>query len=522
MQTDPVHILRRFESMKSERRQLEDVWKECYQYTYPLRGIGFWSESYLTNPQSSVSTARSQQAKLYDTTATHSTRQLASALLSGLTPANSQWFTQEVPGGTREEQAWIEHACNILWRNIHASNYHEVGLEAFIDAVVSGMFCMFIREGVNDPFEFSLWPLSNCYFASSTRGGGIDTVIYRFALTAEQAVNEYGKENCSDAIIKSLEKSPDTLHEFVHAIFPRSAVGGLKLPIASVHIDVKGKRVVKESGFNEMPVVVPRLMALPGMSYSHGMVYEALPTIKTLNKLVECVLGSADMSVAGMWGAVDDGVLNPKTVTVGPRRIITVASKDSLFPLMPGSDFQVAQWMIGDMQKSIRQLLMSDQLQPVDGPTMTATEVHARVGIVRQMLGPNYERMQSEFLRPLVNRCFGLAWRAGIFPEPPKTLLNKRTQLVYLSPLARAQQMEEVQAMERYEASLFQVAQARPEVLDNYNFDAAAQKKLGLMSVPAELSVTPQEVQQTRAARQQAQQQAQQQAMAQQEMQGQW
>ena len=152
---------------------------------------------------------------------------------------------------------------------------------------------------------------------------------------------------------------------------------------------------------------------------------------------------------------------------------------------------------------------------------MTATEVHARVGIVRQMLGPNYERMQSEFLRPLVNRCFGLAWRAGIFPDPPQSLMGRRTQLVYLSPLARAQQMEEIQAMERYEQSLGMMAQmGHPEVLDNYNWDGAARRKHNLLSVPANLQLLTEEVQQARQARAQQMQEQQMMAAQQQQLQG--
>ena len=95
-----------------------------------------------------------------------------------------------------------------------------------------------------------------------------------------------------------------------------------------------------------------------------------------------------DLAIAGMWIAEDDGVLNPRTVKVGPRRIIVANSVDSMKPLLTGADFNVAFTAEERLQASIRKIMMADQLQPQDGPAMTATEVHVRVALIRQLLGP--------------------------------------------------------------------------------------------------------------------------------------
>lgn len=512
-------ILKRYDELKAERNPLEDIWKECYAVSYPLRGVGLYTNS-LLDSKSGWSLAREQQSRLYDTTVTNACRLLASSLLSGLTPANSQWFLKTVQDSTQEERAWLENASTITWKNIHESNYSEVAFEGLLDAVVTGMFAIFVREGDERPFDFQLWDLANLYATSSSRSGAIDTVYYRFSLTAAQAISEYG-EDAGALVLEAAANRPDELFEYVNVIGPRMRVRELELPIASITVCCRTREIVKESGYHEMPVIIPRLITLPNSPYSQGLVYEALPTALTLNRLVETVLGSADMAVAGMWGAVDDGVLNPKAVRVGPRKIITVASKDSIFPLNPGSDFQVAQWMIQGMQSDIRKILLSDQLQAQDGPQMTATEIHVRVDMIRKMLGPNYERLQDEFLRRLVDRCFNILWRSGKFPQPPDSLKGRMSNITYLSPLARAQQMEEVQAMERYEMSLAQMAQmGHPEVTDNYNWDMVARRKAELMNVPAVFVMPEQVVAQQRQQRAEQMQQQQAQAMAQQELQG--
>jgi hypothetical protein len=257
------------------------------------------------------------------------------------------------------------------------------------------------------------------------------------------------------------------------------------MPFASCHLALEAKQLVRESGYQEMPVMVPRWMLIPGSCYATGPVSDALPTIKRLNEMARMALAAAEMAVAGMWIAEDDGVLNPRTVTVGPRRIIVANSVDSMKPRLPGSNFQVSELTLEQMRSQVRKVLMADQLQPQDGPAMTATEVHARVNLIRQLLGPVYGRFQSEYLTPMITRCFGLAYRAGIFGRAPATLAGRHFTVRYISPLARAQKLEEVTAIQQYLSATLQAAQAVPDVLDNVDFDAANRLGGAALGVPS-------------------------------------
>jgi len=92
-----------------------------------------------------------------------------------------------------------------------------------------------------------------------------------------------------------------------------------------------------------------------------------------------------------------------------------------------------------------------------------------------------------------------------------------------VSPMARSQQMEEVYATEQYIQSVGAIAAIDKTVLDNINFDAAAQIIGNRRGVPADIIRTADEVAEVRQIRQQQEQaqaeQQQQQAM--QEMAGQ-
>lgn len=501
-----VRLIKRVDSLKAARQVHESVWRECYDYTYPLRGAGL-SETVLD-----AQSAKSKVAKLLDGTATDSARMLASALMSGMTPANAQWLNLDSEPLPDDAAAWLSTCATLVWENIHAANFDAEGYESNLDVVCAGWFVLYIDEDRDEGgLSFQQWLLSQCYVASTRRDGIVDTIYRCYQLTAAQAVKEFGEKNVSEKIRDAAKKSPDDKFEFMHCIFPRetyvvNARLAKNLRFASYNIEVSGKRIVRESGYHEFPCCVPRWMKIPGTSYGIGPVYDALPDCKELNETKRMEKAAQDLAIAGMWIAEDDGVLNPRTVKVGPRRIIVANSTDSMKPLLTGADFNVAFSAEDRLQASIRKIMMADQLQPQDGPAMTATEVHVRVALIRQLLGPVYGRFQAEYLQPLVERCFGLAYRAGAFPPAPESLQDANFNVRYISPLARAQQLENVTAIERLGANVANLAQVSPEVTDLIDADEATRVIADALGVPAKVIRTSDAVEQLRQQRQQAQQ----------------
>lgn len=502
-----VRLIKRVDSLKAARQVHESVWRECYDYTYPLRGAGL-SETVLD-----AQSAKSKVAKLLDGTATDSARMLASALMSGMTPANAQWLNLDSELLPDDAAAWLSTCATLVWENIHAANFDAEGYESNLDVVCAGWFVLYIDEDRDEGgLSFQQWPLAQSYVASTRRDGIVDTIYRCYQLTAAQAVKEFGEKNVSEKIRDAAKKSPDDKFEFMHCIFPRetyvvNARLAKNLRFASYNIEVSGKRIVRESGYHEFPCCVPRWMKIPGTSYGIGPVYDALPDCKELNETKRMEKAAQDLAIAGMWIAEDDGVLNPRTVKVGPRRIIVANSTDSMKPLLTGADFNVAFSAEDRLQASIRKIMMADQLQPQDGPAMTATEVHVRVALIRQLLGPVYGRFQAEYLQPLVERCFGLAFRAGAFPPAPESLQNANFNVRYISPLARAQQLENVTAIERLGANVANLAKVAPEVTDLIDADEATRVIADALGVPAKVIRTSDAVDQLRQQRQQAQQQ---------------
>ena len=512
---DAANIINRLETLTAQRAQHENIWRECFDLTYPLRGSGFNGTT--LNAQQGAD----KNAANLDSTATDSVRVLASSIQSGATPANSLWFGLDAGNESEEEKFYLSLAAQVLWENIHMSNFDSAGYESLIDMVAAGWFALYVDEDrENGGFVFEQWPIAQCYCASTKTGGNVDTVYRPYKLTAIRAVNEFGEDKVSASINKAIaDQKPDTEFSFVHVIEPRQiySVGAKlakNLPIASCHVQIETKHIVRESGYHEMPVIVPRWMMIPSTAYAVGPVYDALADIRELNALKRLDKMSAEINIAGMWIAENDGVLNPATIKVGPRKVIVANSVDSMKELKTSANWQLADERIKQLQDSIRKILMANHLQPQDGPVITATEAHINVGLIRQLLGPVFGRMQSEYLQPLIERCFGLAYRAGALGKAPQSLINREFHVKYLSPLARAQKLEDVTAIERFNANIQQIAAIDELVLDNVDFDEQARVLSDSLGVPVKTLRKKEDVENLRARRNEAMQQKEQEAAA--------
>jgi hypothetical protein len=504
-------ILARLAALQGKRSTFESDWRDCFDMTVPVRGHGFQGATI------DSTSARAKNAARLDSTGTDSARTLASAIMSGVTPANSQWFALDVGDETEEERTWLDEAARVIWENIHGANFDAVGFECALDIVAAGWFVLFtdIDRAAGGGYAFEQWPIAECFITSTRQDGRPDTIYRKYSLTAQQAVEHFTKQggSVSDKLRDKAAEKPFELVELVRKIEPRQmyAVGAKlsrNLPFSSCDLEVDGGHLILEQGFHEFPCAIPRWTVIPGSAYAVGPVFDALPDMLELNDLVRLEKAAADLAVSGMWIAEDDGVLNPRTVKVGPRKIIVANSVDSMKELKSGADFNVSFTMKEKLQAQIRKTLMADQLQPQDGPAMTATEVHVRVGLIRQLLGPVYGRLQSEYLQTLIERCFGLALRAGALGQPPQSLANRQYHVRYLSPLARAQKLEDVVAMDRHETGLVAQAAIMPDALDGYAWDEARRLKAQFLGVPGKLLLPQDDIAALRAQRAQAQQEA--------------
>jgi len=156
---------------------------------------------------------------------------------------------------------------------------------------------------------------------------------------------------------------------------------------------------------------------------------------------------------------------------------------------------------------AIREAFYFSIMQLINRPQMTATEFTGFQEEKLRQLAPNLERIQQGGLTPMITRRFRMLQRAGQLPPPPPEIENHLLTIDYLSPLAKVMKIAEGRATMTLIGQMTQLAQFRPEVMDNLDVDAAVSVLHSAGSAPPVLLTDPQKVEQIRAARAQQQQQ---------------
>ena len=512
MAVDPVKLKARLNALKGLRQPHEQIWKDCADYSLPHLASG-WN-----GDVKSATEIQQQKAKLLDGTAGESVTTSADGFMGGMTPANKLWFGLDVGQETFDEKAWLSEAARVIWENLHTSNFDAEAYDAVLSIIAIGWFVLYIDEDEGGGYYCENWPAGQCYIASTRQGGKVDTIYREFPMSAGAMVAEYGRDRVSATVLQMVDggRQDETL-QVLWAIEPRREyLPGLttasRMPFASCHMELSTNTILRESGYHEFPCVVPRWRRLPGSAYALGPMADALPDAKSINEVARWEFAAAETVIAPPLKVVDDGVINARNIKLGPRKVIVCNDVNNIAPLITGAKVEFGQVMVERLEGKIRRALMADLFDKVlQDPAMTATQVHAILGMLRQRMGPRFGRLQAEWLQPLIERAYGLALRAGALGQPPESLLRRNYSIRYLSPLALAQKAEEATAIEAHEASVGAAAQADPGVLDTYDWEAGQRRKAELRGLPLDLIPDAKAVQAKRDARAAAQQEAQQQ-----------
>jgi len=504
------YIKKRVDALASDRGTWEVNWQEILDYVMPRKA--------------DVVTLRTKGEKrtevLFDSTAITANNLLAASLHGTLTSPSLPWFSiklrDEELNRNRDVQLWLEDTGRRMYDTFNETNFNTEVHELYLDLCSIGTAAIFVEEG-NEGFDkngihFNTLHIAE-YYIQENINGKVDTLYRKYKLTARQAVQEFGEKNVGEKILTAAKEKPDQKFNFIHAVEPtedyKRATGktSTKLPYHSCHVCEEDKMVVRTGGYNEFPYLVPRWSKATGEIFGRSPSYNALPDIKTLNKAVEIGLKAWAKAIDPPLLVQDDGVIGRVRTT--PAGITVVRNDGAIKPLQIGSNWQITDLKENQLRTAIRQAYYSDQLQLQEGPQMTATEVQVRYELMQRLLGPTLGRFQSEFLNPLIERVFGIMYRAGALLPEPSVVRGSKIDVEYVGPLARSQRMEEAVAIERLYQLAMNIAQVDPAIMDNIDHDEAVRLRGKLLGVPKTVLRGKDQVDEMRNARVEQQQMAQ-------------
>ena len=498
-------LLSRFDRLKSQRQNWESHWQEVADYMQPRKA--------------DVTKSRSKGDKrtelIFDSSPLQSVELLSASLHGMLTNPSTPWFSlkfkNEDMEGEDEAKLWLESATEVMYSAFNQSNFQQEIFELYHDLITFGTAAMFIEEDDEDNLKFSTRHINEIYISENEKGR-IDTVFRKFRISARAAIRKFG--NVSNNIAVIAKKDPYEEVEILHAVYPRDDYNPKKqdtenMQFESIYLDADSGEELSVSGFREFPFVVPRYLKASHEIYGRSPAMTALPDVKMLNEMSKTIIKSAQKQVDPPLLVPDDGFLLPVRTVPGGLNFYRAGTRDRIEPLNIGANNTLGLNMEEQRRNSIRNAFYVNQLMMQDGPQMTATEVIQRNEEKMRLLGPVLGRLQSELLKPLIDRSFAILMRRNLFAQPPEFLSGQDIEIEYVSPLAKAQKSTELSSIMRAIEIMGSLSNVAP-VFDHINMDKLVRHLTNIVGVPQKILKPQSELNAERQARAQQQEQMQQ------------
>jgi len=401
---------------------------------------------------------------------------LVAGLIASLTSPSRKWFSLGFKDKRINEiiplKVWIKECEDALTVAFNDSNFYPSMYSFYEEYIGFGMASLFF-EDLGGRFHFDMDTIGS-YAAANGPDGKVNKVYRTIFKSYANVIKEFGTDRVSDAVITGANTTPDYRIPIIHGVIPTPYQDK---PYASIYVEhAHPDKVLRKSGFYEFPFMVPRWGTIGSAVYGNGPGVKALPLIKRLQELVKADLMASHKEVnpplnapARKKGAVHTlpgGITyydNPQE-TVNP--VYTMRFDHS------GTLNNVQQVKDEIKKKFYNDLFLTASRDPNLSP-LKAAEVYERKEDRMIRLGPVVERMQHEFLDPLITRGFNILMRAELLPPFPMEYADvvSSYDIDYISPLAEAQKQLAAGPINNFLQFFMGVLQIDPEAKDKVNTD---------------------------------------------------
>ena len=521
-EADIATLLKRFAYLLGIQRIWATQWQEIADYVLPRKN------SIIV--QRIAGTKRTQ--RLFDAAALEARDKLSRAINGALMPSTMRWlylaFEQRELNRDQASAMWCDEVGETLLTDLDRSNFYGENGEVCTDFVTFANALMFAEEkGPSRPREFGGFQFKTeaigRYAWSQGKDGGVNAVFRELTMSA-QAIKDKWKST-PDEIIDKEAATPEQERAVIHCVVPNEddAPGW-----RSTYLLLQSRYKLAEGKYDDFPFFGVRPTVSSGETYGRWITDDAMPDIRSLNKLAEMGLRVLPLIVQPPLSQTGDVVGPARLVPLGLTTVRAGTPRsEAVGPLLPpGSlDLRQANMSAEKLEARIRAIYHDAELQLPNGPQMTAEEVRARRDQMLMILGPVvYGRIKTDYLDKLVHFMFKKRLKANALPPLPPALQmavgrgNVRLVVRYDGPIARAQRASDVTAISQlydFAQKIATVEATAAPVIDTIDSDQAmrvAGRKLGVdPSIIRDENGTAQ-VRQQKAQQQAAEQQAAQQA----------
>lgn len=487
----PEQILKRHELAQRRKDNWRQIYEDCYEFALPQRNLydGYY--------EGGGSPGQNKMVRVFDSTAINATQRFANRIQSGLFPPQANWCRMEpgsdIPPERRlEAQAALDIYAEKMFDLLRQTNF-DLAMGEFLMDLAVGTAVMLVQPGDDlTPIRFTAVPQ---YLVCIEEGahGKVDNVYRRMRMKAEAIKQHWFDATIPQKLQRTIDEKPTEEIELIEATCLNPDTGMYDYHV----IEKETKEELVKREMKSSPWIVARYMKVAGEVYGRGPLVTAIADIKTLNKTLELLLKNASLSIAGVYTAADDGVLNPQTIRIAPGAIIPVARNggpqgESLRMLPRSGDFNVSQIVINDLRVNIKKIMMDDTLPPENMSARSATEISHKISELATNMGSAFGRLITETMIPLVSRILAVMDERGLI-EMPLRVNGLEVKVTPVSPIAQAQNMGDIEKIMNWVQMSSSLGQEGMYAVRTGAISDHVADKLG---IPAALRTTPEERQQ--------------------------
>lgn len=492
-----------YESTRSalwmEKASFEPQWRDCADFVKPGR-----LRRYVTDRNR----GDRRNLKILDSTATFAHRTLAAGMHSGLTSPSRPWFSLSTPDPElakfRPVKQWLSDVTEILASFMVLSNLYTSLPTIYGDEGLFGTACMGVMDDERELFRCYPYPIGTYALGLSGRQQ-VDTFLREYTLSVRQMADEFGYDALSPTAQKLFDRGEyEQTTEICWFVAPNPEADPSKLLAkykrwSSCWFEKGAEtgRFLRESGYNEFPVMAPRWEAAAEDIYgtdSPGVT--ALGDIKGLQIMTR-------RKAQGVELMINPSVQVPTQlrgvgVNLLPGGVNFVDQLQQQQGIRPVREVNIPVGEIREDIADIRYMIQKAFYEPLflmlaqadamgANPQKTATEILERKEEKFLALGPVVERNKDELHEPLIDRVYGMADRAGKIPPAPPELDGVKLKVTYQSVMALAQKMAGVSSFRNFVADVLPLSQNFPEVAFKLDAFKIVERFADAYGVPPEL-----------------------------------
>lgn len=492
MEVTAEQLIKRQKKLKAGRANHERTWDDITKFIAPHK-MGFVTKR---------SNGEETTEEIYDSTAPHAAHILASSIHSTLTSPKTRWFGLRFRSDDLNEdkaaKEWIEGCAETMIAEINDSTFDSEVNELYADMIDFSLSLQLVEASDKGGLRIQTMALADCVIAED-KDGKVDTVFRSFRMTARQIEQKWKDHGC-EKVTAALEKDPDKEFEILHAVFPREGkdvvagdlVDANRRPWAEFYVLTADKKILEEGGHYEFPYMVPRWAKRAGDVYGFCPSMLALPEVKTLNRAKYLELSAWEGAISPPLKAVFNDIIGD--IDQRPNGITNVRDLNAIGVMNDATNWNTTMMKAEESRQMIRDIYYSDQLVFPDIPNATAYEMSKRYELMQKLLGSTFGRIVDEYLDPFIQRVFNIMYRQGKFEDPPESLAQAEgdasIDIEYVSPLARAQKMEEVESIQAFAGFVYGLDQQTQDPIerpsDVFNTEEGIRRVGKRLGVPAD------------------------------------